>query len=94
MKGEIYMNYKYIFSMALYEKLKEIVVGKIFCEINDNDELFVKIESFGDIKFDMTIDNITDKILLGYDSKRAAYEVMIQYKKFILKKFLKGRLSV
>ena len=88
------MNYKYIFSMDLYEKLKEIVVGKIFCEINDNDELFVKIESFGDIKFDMTIDNITDKILLGYDSEEAAYDVIIQYKKFILKKFLKGRLIV
>lgn len=88
------MNYKYIFSRTLYEKLKEIVVGNIFCEINDADELFVKIESFGDIKFDMAIDNITDKILLGYDSEGAAYEVIIQYKKFILKKFLKGRLIV
>lgn len=83
------MDYKYLFERALHEKLREGIVGKIFVKVKQNDNLIIKIESDGGIKFDMSITNFSDRIVNGYSTEYAAYEVKKRYKAFIMQRFFK-----
>lgn len=77
------MDYEYLFSMNLRQKLRERVIGKIYCKVNEENELYIKIESLGDLKFSMTINNFSERILNGYSTEYAVYEVMSKYEKFV-----------
>ena len=89
-KGEIIMmDYEHLFATALHAKLKKKIVGKIYVEVTRENVLLVKIESFGGLSYSTTIDNFSDKIINGFSTDYAAYEIVDQYKKFITKKFLK-----
>lgn len=77
------MDYEYLFSMNLHQKLRERVIGKVYCKVNEENELYIKIESFGNLKFSMTIDNFSERILNGYSTEYAVYEIMSEYEKFI-----------
>lgn len=81
------MDYEYLFSMNLHQKLREKVIGKVFCRVNDENELYVKIESLGDLKFSTTIDNFSERVLNGYSTEYAVYEIMSKYEKFIHNKY-------
>ena len=50
-------DYGYLFSMNLHAKLKEKIVGRIFVNVTYEDELHVKIESFGDLKYEWFVSN-------------------------------------
>lgn len=82
-------NYKYIFSCILHEKLKEKVEGKVFVKVTRNDELLVIIQSYGDIEYKTFISNFSEKILNGWGAEYAVYEIMREYKKFIMKKYFR-----
>jgi hypothetical protein len=71
--------------MNLHERLKEQIFGKIFCKITYNDELYVNIESCGDVNYSLTIPNVTEKIINGWSTEYAAYEIVNAFKKHVIK---------
>lgn len=81
-------DYEYIFSTSLHGKLKEKIYGRIFVKVTYDDKLFINIiREREDINFTMYINDFSAKILNGYTSEYAVYEVLKAYKKFILKKY-------
>lgn len=84
------MDYEYIFSTNVWQKLKERVWGKARCTINDNDQLLVRIESKYGLYFETTIDNISEKIVNGYSTDYAAFEITKKYERFIHNRFVKN----
>ena len=82
-------NYEYLFETNLHARLKEKIIGKIFVKVTRDDALLVKIESFGGLNFSTTIDGFSDRILNGYSTEYAAYEIVSQYRKFVIHKFIK-----
>ena len=82
-------NYKYLFSTVLYSKLKEKIIGKIFTRVVYNDTLLINIMSYDNIEFVMEINNFSEKILNGYSTDYAVYEVMNKYQKFITNQVMK-----
>lgn len=80
-------DYEYLFAMSLHAKLKENVVGKVYVAVTKKDELYVRIESYGGLIFDWSAGDFSTRILNGYTSEYASYDVMKKYKKFIMKKY-------
>lgn len=78
---------EYLFETTLHQKLKGKVVGKVFVKVTRNDELLVKIESYGNLKFSLTFDNFSERIINGWSTDYAEYEILKQYKSFILGKY-------
>ena len=82
-------DYGYLFTTSLHTKLKEKITGKIFVIVTkEEDALFVRIESYGDITYKYYLDNFSDRILNGLSSDYVAYEVVKDFKGFILSKYL------
>ena len=82
-------DYEYLFETGLHAKIRERVIGKVFVKVNREDVLIVKIESFGGLKFETSIDNFSSRILNSYSTDYAAYEVVKQYKSYMMKKYFK-----
>ena len=82
-------DYEYLFAMTLHAKLKEKIVGRIYVAVTREDELYVKVESVSDLTFIHTIEDFSHKIQNGYSSDYAAYEIVQEYKRRILKTYLK-----
>lgn len=82
------VDYEYLFSMNLHAKLKEKIVGKIFVTVKPNDTLYVKIETFEGLTYDVSVHNFSERFLNGYSTDYVAYEIVREYKKFITKKIL------
>ena len=72
-----------IFKTVLHKKLKEKVTGHIYIDINERDELFVDIQSNG-LRYQKRVLGVSDKILNGLTTDYAAYEIMKDYKKYII----------
>lgn len=81
-------DYEYIFSTLLYKKLKEKIVGRIYVAVR-NDILITEIDTIGGIKIDISINDFANKLVNGYSTDYAAYEIAKEYKKKILSKYLK-----
>ena len=77
---------KYLFSVALHEKLKRKIKGKIFCKVY-GEKLIITIEKIGGITYTMTIHDFSDKVLNGYTTDYALYEILKEYHSFISKTF-------
>ena len=75
-------DYEYIFSTLLHKKLKEKIVGHIYVAVR-NDILITEI------KIDISINDFANKLVNGYSTDYAAYEIAKEYKKKILSKYLK-----
>lgn len=80
-------DYEYLFTTTLHQKLREKIVGKIFVKVTRNDELFVKIESYGGLEYRFYRSNFSESIVNGYTTDFAAYEVVTEFKKFIMNKY-------
>lgn len=80
-------DYEYLFTTTLHQKLREKIVGKIFVKVTRNDELFVKIESYGGLEYRFYRSNFSESIVNGYTTDFAAYEVVAEFKKFITNKY-------
>ncbi len=81
-------DYEYIFSTLLHKKLKEKIVGHIYVAVR-NDILTTEIDTIGGIKIDISINDFANKLVNGYSTDYAAYEIAKEYKKKILSKYLK-----
>ena len=86
-------DYEYLFQTNLHAKIREKVIGKVigkvFVKVNQDDVLVVKIESFGNLKFETSIDDFSKRILNGYSTDYAAYEIVKRYKSYIMKRYFK-----
>lgn len=79
-------EYEICFSRALHQKLKKKIIGKIFVKITMNDEILVVIERDNEMQFKLFISDFTIKLINGLTSDYVAYEVLKEYKKFIIAK--------
>ena len=82
-------DYEYLFVKLLHQKIKDKIVGKVFVKVNTNDELFVEIISYGNLIFNSSIGHFSERLLNGWSSDYAAYEIIKQYKTFILERHFK-----
>lgn len=82
-------NYKYLFSTVLHSKIKEQVIGKVFTRVMYNDTLLISITSYDNVEFVMEISNFSEKILNGWSTDYAVYEVLEKYKKFVTNRIMK-----
>lgn len=73
-----------LFSMAVQQKLKRKIIGKIFVKVTQNDELLVLIEREDELKFKLFIENFSEKCINGLTSDYIAYEIMKQYREFLI----------
>lgn len=80
-------DYEYTFAVALQQKLKNKIQGAIHVCVVDTDELIVKITRNGVIDFKVSIPNFSNRILNGYTSDYAAYEIVNEYKKCLMKRY-------
>lgn len=81
-------DYGYVFSVALQKKLKEKVYAGVYVKSTPDDCLEITIARKSDnVTFKARIDNFSTKILHGYSTEYAAYEVISKYCKFILNKY-------
>ena len=69
-------DYEYLFSTNLHAKLKERIQGGIFVKVNENN-------------FDMSFTDFSNRMLNGFSTDYAAYEVTKKYQKFVMKQFFK-----
>ena len=81
------VDYEYVFATTLHQKLKEKIIGKIYVTVTIADELLVKIESFNGLTYKFIRGNFSESILHGFSTDFAVYEIVTEYKKFIMKKY-------
>mgnify|MGYP006968139813 CR=1 FL=1 len=85
------ISYEHVFSMNLHEKLKQKIVAWIFCEINSENQLHVVIRTKqGGFRYESCIDDISEKIVNGYSTDYAAYEIIRDFRKYITRCFIVG----
>lgn len=82
-------DYIVMFSKNLAQKLVEKVRGKVFVRVTPEDELYVSINFSDDIKFKTTLGRFSERVVNGWSTDYACYEIQKQYEKFILKQVLK-----
>lgn len=79
-------DYEYIFSIALQSKLKEAINASIFVNVF-KDQLTVQIKTRFGLDYDTAINNFSEKILNGYSSDYAAYQIVKEYRSYINRTF-------
>ena len=82
-------EYEYVFVNALHARLKEEIIGKIYVTVSQDDVLYVNILSVNDTKYTFVKSNFADKIYGGWTSEYAAFEVIREYRNFIVKRYFK-----
>lgn len=76
-----------IFTNALKKQLKQRIKGDLSVHIVD-DTLIVDIQSVGYYTWQYTINNLAVQISTGLSSRIVADDIVKQYKKYILSKYL------
>lgn len=79
---------KYVFAVAVHEKLKDKVKGGVFVKVTYNDELYIRISN-EDMEFKTYISDFTGRIYNGWSSDFAVYEIVKQYRSAINERFFK-----
>lgn len=75
-------EHEYVFCLALHEKLKEKIRGKVYTTVKD-DVLIVEIH-MGRTDFIKTFDNFTDKLHFGLATDDIVIAIVSAYKKFLI----------
>lgn len=83
------LDYEYLFSTALHTKLKKRIQGVIFVKVTCDDILIVKIKRQDGNNFEYRFENFSKRILNGFTTDYAAYEVESEYRRFVLKQFFR-----
>lgn len=83
------VEYEYLFCTNLRAKLKEKIRGGIFVKVNVNDNLIVKIERNDGSNFDVLFTDFSNRLIHGFSTDHAAYEVQKKYRNFVMKQFFK-----
>lgn len=79
---------KKCFAIAVHQKLKDRVHGRVFVKVTYNDELYIRIEN-DDTEFKTYVSNFAERIFNGWTSDFAVYEVLKQYRAAINERYFK-----
>lgn len=82
-------EYEQHFTTNLQAKLKTKIKGKIYCEVNWHDEIYVKIINADNVKYEHRITHFSERFLNGWSTDYAAYEIVKEYKRFIFEELEK-----
>lgn len=83
-------DYEYLFATALHARLRETIQAKrIFCKVNEKDELYVEIKNEGVGMFVWTLDKFSERLIYGLSVLDAENEIRKEFKKFIFERFFK-----
>ena len=84
------VDYEYLFSTNLHQKLKEIVKGKVFCAIKD-DHLYVSIETKEIGKYEYMLNSsFADDLIHGQILTDNVVDVVVrEYRSYVIQHFLK-----
>ena len=88
-RNDVMTDYEYLFSTNLHAKLKEKIRGGIFVKVNEKDSLIVKIERKDGNNFDISFTDFSNRLIYGFSTDYAAYEVQKKYRDFVMKQFFK-----
>lgn len=79
-----------LYAMELHSKLKDRINGRVFVKIDGcGTRLRVEIKTIGNIEWQYYSYDIMDRLWLGVPTDVYAREIVAEFKKFILGKFLK-----
>lgn len=81
------LDYEYLFATTLHARLKEKIIGKIFCKVYPNDELVIEVTNYENFIWKYTIGNFSERIMHGCTTEYIAYDVVTAYKKTIMKRY-------
>ena len=79
------VDYEYLIAMNLHAKLKEKIVGKIYVIVRD-DKLYVRIDSFENLTWDLSITIFSQLVLNGFSIECVADDIANKFKKYVIKK--------
>ena len=82
-------DYEYFIAISLRDKLKEMVKGRVFCEVQ-NDQLYIEIrtEELGIYKY--YLENFSENLTKGSLSvDDISVKIVSDYRKFILGRFIR-----
>lgn len=83
-------EYEYLFSLALHEKLKEKIKGKIYVEVNSNDEICVTISNeLYPNGYRMVRSDFSNRLIHGLTADYEAYKFGKIFKTNVMKKLFK-----
>lgn len=82
------LNYGKVFAAALHERLKEQIVAHIYVTYDENDQIYINIKSYDDVDYRMRITELSEKVVRGYSSEYACYEIVKDFRKYINEKFV------
>ena len=81
------MEYEYLFTKGLYDKLKEKIKGRVFCKVID-DILVVDIHTREGIDFGYTVMNFAEKMMTKQITQEAIVEeICAKFKRKIVNTF-------
>lgn len=83
------LDYECLFSNCLYEKLKGVIKGGIFVKVNENDSLVVEIKRKDGNNFGVSFTDFSNRVLNGFATEYAVYEVTRKYRKYVMEQFFK-----
>lgn len=83
------LDYEYLFTTNLHSKLKGTIKGSIFVKVNENDSLIVEIKRRDGNNFGVSFTDFSNRIVNGFTTEYAVYEVVRKYKKFVMSQFFK-----
>ena len=83
------LDYERLFSTNLRDKLKGAIKGSVFVKVNENDSLVVEIKRKDGNNFSVSFTDFSNRVLNGFTTEYAAYEVVKKYKKFVTSQFFK-----
>ena len=84
------VDYEYLFATNLHQKLQEIVKGKVFCGIKD-DDVYVSSETKEMGKQEYTMNNsFSDDLINGRISTDNVVDIVArEYRSYVIQHFLK-----
>lgn len=71
------------------KKLKGVIKGGIFVKVNENDSLVVEIKRKDGNNFGVSFTDFSNRILNGFTTEYAVYEVTRKYRKYVMEQFFK-----
>lgn len=76
--------------VTIYTKnSKESFKGGIFVKVNENDSLVVEIKRKDGNNFGVSFTDFSNRILNGFTTEYAVYEVTRKYRKYVMEQFFK-----
>lgn len=81
-------NCEILFAMKLQQVLKTKIVGKIFVRCVQDNSLYIQIKTIDNLEYRTCLNDFKERVLNGWTTEYAAYEVLADYKKFIIKQMM------